>query len=238
MIHSFTRLARSTILAAMRLMTGLRVNHQAPLPKTPCVFYANHRSNGDAILVMCGLPGWALDKARPVAARDYWASSPLKLWLGQEVCRGLLIDRIRPARDAVVPPGTEMETQQVANGSCVASEPSPIDQMADACAEGQSLIIFPEGTRNQTEQDLLEFKSGIYRVALRQPDLHFIPVWIDNLNRVLPKGKLLPIPLICSVNFGTPIRLQEGETKEAFLQRARSELLLARPGSKTEGEKQ
>ena len=84
--------------------------------------------------------------------------------------------------------------------------------MADALAFGDSLIVFPEGTRNTTEEVLLPFKSGIYHLARRCPDVDFIPVWMENQGRVLPKGETVPVPMLCSINFGEPIRIAEGES--------------------------
>ncbi len=56
-----------------------------------------------------------------------------------------------------------------------------------------------------------------------------MPVFIENLNRVLPKGEVLPIPILCSVRFGAPLSLQEGEEKSAFLERARLGMLQLAP---------
>ena len=105
----------------------------------------------------------------------------------------------------------------------------PIEQMAAALDEGSSLILFPEGTRNLTDMALLPFKSGIYRLALTRPGVEMVPVWIANLNRVMPKGELVPVPLICTVAFGVPLLLHEREEKTAFLERARAALLQLRP---------
>ena len=103
--------------------------------------------------------------------------------------------------------------------------------MADAIDAGDSLIVFPEGTRNTTDAKLLPLKSGIYRLATARPDVEFVPVWINNLNRVLPKGELLPIPVLCTVSFGVPLKVDEGEAKDAFLERARDALLALAPSA-------
>jgi 1-acyl-sn-glycerol-3-phosphate acyltransferase len=101
--------------------------------------------------------------------------------------------------------------------------------MIAALDEGSSLILFPEGTRNLTEMPLLPFKSGLYRLALARPGVEMVPVWIANLNRAMPKGELIPVPILCTVSFGMPVRLREGEEKTAFLERARASLLSLRP---------
>jgi len=56
-----------------------------------------------------------------------------------------------------------------------------------------------------------------------------IPVWIANLNRVMPKGRVLPLPLLCTTSFGAPLQLEEGEDKAAFLARTRDALLALAP---------
>ena len=108
-------------------------------------------------------------------------------------------------------------------------EDDPIALMAASLDAGTSLILFPEGTRNTTDERLLRFKSGLFHLANARPQVELIPVWIENLNRVMPKGEFVPIPLLCTVTFGAPLRLQEGEDKAAFLERARSALLAAAP---------
>jgi 1-acyl-sn-glycerol-3-phosphate acyltransferase len=95
--------------------------------------------------------------------------------------------------------------------------------------EGASLILFPEGTRNLTETRLLPFKSGLYHVAKARPDVALVPVWIENLNRVMPKGEIVPIPLLCTVTFGAPVQLAAGEDKSGFLERSRAALLALAP---------
>ena len=105
----------------------------------------------------------------------------------------------------------------------------PIRQMADVIEHGDSLIVFPEGTRNTTEETLLPFKSGIFHLASTCPDTEFVPVWIENARRVMPKGKLLPLPLLCTLSVGAPIMLAAGEDRDVFVARTRDALLALRP---------
>ena len=90
------------------------------------------------------------------------------------------------------------------------------------------------GTRNISEANLLPFKSGLYHLAKARPDVEFVPVWIENLNRVMPKGEIVPIPLLCSVTLGAPVALGADEEKAAFLERSRNALLALAPHEGTD----
>ncbi|MGB0798365.1 MAG: lysophospholipid acyltransferase family protein [Planktomarina sp.] len=167
------------------------------------IYYANHTSNGDFIMVWTALPKPIRDKTRPVAASDYWFKSKLRKFVGEHVVKAVLIDRNPETRNA-----------------------DPVELMTDALNEGSSLIIFPEGKRNQSEDDkLLRFKTGLYHVLKANPHVEAVPAWIENLNRILPKGTLLPIPLICTVTYGAPLKIKENETKGQFLGRAHKALI-------------
>lgn len=170
------------------------------------VYFANHTSNGDFVLIWTVLPAPLRRRTRPVAALDYWLTSPLRSFIGRNVFNAVLIER-RP----------ELRSED------------PIAQMADALDQGSSLILFPEGTRNTTEDVLLPFKSGLFHLATAKPYVDLVPVWISNLNHVMPKGEVIPLPLICTVTFGAALHLAEGEMKEVFLNRARTALLALRP---------
>ncbi len=191
-----------------KLLTGVRALWRGEGPVLRLrVYYANHRSHVDFLLVWASLPPALRRQARPVAGADYWLDGKFKRWLITRVLRAVLIDR-RPERDG----------------------PNPVEQMADAIRAGDSLIVFPEGTRNLGDE-LLPFKSGIFHLARTLPWIEFVPVWIENLDRVMPKGSVVPIPLLCTLTFGTPITLQPDEEKDAFLQRARTALLDLAPTS-------
>ena len=106
---------------------------------------------------------------------------------------------------------------------------NPVDQMVEALDQGSSLILFPEGGRNSSDQPLLPFKSGLYHLAKARPEVDLVPVWIANLNRVMPKGEIIPVPLICTLTFGAPLHLASDESKDAFLVRASQALLALQP---------
>ena len=192
-------------------ITGVRPKFEGDISFSPekKVYFANHASHGDFVMVWISLPKKWRKLARPVAGADYWLKGKFRRFIINNVFNGLLIMR---------------------NGN----DPKAItQQMSAALQEGSSLIIFPEGTRNMDDDvTLLPFKSGIYHLARENPDVQFVPIWIDNINRVLPKGKLIPVPIICEVNIGQEIQLFPGESKDDFLQRARDAMLALAPEGK------
>jgi len=209
---TIARLVAALVVGFARLVTAVRPEWRGCLPAPGArVYFANHASHGDFVLIWTVLPQALRTTTRPVAARDYWGGTGLRAFIGRNVFNAVLIDR--------------MPNPQ---------QPRPIEQLGGVLAEGLSLIFFPEGTRNTTEEILLPFKSGLYRLARENPDVEFVPVWIDNLSRVMPKGHVLPVPLLCSVTFGAPLQLAADEDKDVFLARARTALLhLRRRGDDT-----
>ncbi len=196
------RLLASALCGFARALTGVRALWLGSEPDArPRVYFANHRSHGDFVLIWASLPPPLRRRTRPVAGADYWLTTPLRRFLINRVFRGVCIDR-RPGR----------------------SGPNPVAQMGEALAAGESLILFPEGTRNMGD-GLLPFKSGLHHLAKAHPEAELIPVWIENLGRVMPKGSLIPVPLLCTLSFGPPLTPVEGESRDTFLTRARAALL-------------
>jgi 1-acyl-sn-glycerol-3-phosphate acyltransferase len=164
------------------------------------VYFANHTSHLDALVVWASLPSEVRKVTRPVAAKDYWTKGPVRRYLADSF-NALLIDR------------TDIKVHR-----------SPVDLMIREAGEKYSLIVFPEGSRNTTGE-LGEFKSGLYHLSKKRPDWELIPVYIDNLNRVLPRGEFFPVPLLSCITFGPPIWLEPTENKADFLERARNALI-------------
>jgi 1-acyl-sn-glycerol-3-phosphate acyltransferase len=206
------RLVAALIIGFVRLLTGAQAFWRSGRPNAAQrIFFANHASHGDFVLLWASLPPWLRRRTRPVAGADYWNKSALRRFIGGRVFRAVLIDRERKASQSG------------------ADSPDPIDQMVAALAGGDSLILFPEGTRNTTDALLLPFKSGLFHLAMQYPRAELVPVWINNLARVMPKGQMLPIPLLCTVTFGASLTRIDGEDKAAFLERARDAMLALRP---------
>lgn len=203
-------LVRHCIVVGAGLITGLRALWGSTGPTAnQTIYFANHTSHGDFVLLWAALPPDLRTLTRPVAGEDYWNQSALRRFIGRDVFNALMIRRDATARS----PGSG----------------DPLAQMGAALTAGDSLILFPEGTRNTGEEVLLPLKSGIYHLSRGFGHVRFVPVWIENLKRVLPKGALLPVPLACSVRFGEPLALMPQEDKQQFLQRARHALLDLRP---------
>lgn len=196
------------VIGFARALTGVRARWVpgSTAHATQTLYFANHASHGDFVLIWATLPPDLRARTRPVAAADYWGRGGLRGFVGAEVFHAVLIDR-----------------------SPQAGGPDPVQQMAQVLQGGDSLIMFPEGTRNTGDDPLLPLKSGLYRLACECPGVRLVPVWIENLRRVLPKGAVIPLPLACTVHYGTPLALGEGEDKAAFLARARAALLALRP---------
>ena len=181
----------------IRVVCGVKLLPAEALPSTPTIYFANHSSHLDFTTIWAALPGSVRARVRPVAGRDYWEKTPRRLRIAKDFFNAVLIERQRVT---------------------VAS--NPLEPMLAALDAGASLIVFPEGTRSLDGQ-IQPFKSGLHHLAKARPDVALVPIYLQDLNRILPKGDFLPVPLLGSLSLGAPLRLMPDETKPAFLQRAR-----------------
>ena len=184
-----------------RLITGAQGHWYGSPPKAEqSIYFANHQSHFDWVLIWAALPRDLRAQTRPIAARDYWTATPFKHWLTREVFNAVYVSRVR------------------------SEDEDPLEPLAEALRNGDSLVIFPEGTRGNKGEPQA-FKAGLYHLAEQFPDVQLIPTWIDNVQRVMPKGEVVPVPILCSVTFGAPLQLAPGEDKRAFLARARDAVM-------------
>jgi 1-acyl-sn-glycerol-3-phosphate acyltransferase len=188
-----------------RLITGAQGHWKGSPPKAEQrIYFANHQSHFDWVMIWAALPRELRAGTRPIAARDYWTGSRFKTWLTTEVFHAVYVSRQR----------TE--------------DQDPLEPLIEALTNGDSLVIFPEGTRSN-KGDPQPFKSGLYHLAQQFPQVPLIPAWIDNVQRVMPKGEVVPVPILCTVTFGAPMQLQPDEDKRDFLERARQAVIDLRP---------
>lgn len=192
------------LLTFVRLLTGAQARWQGCPPKAEQrIYFANHQSHADLVLIWAALPKELRSRVRPIAARDYWTANAFKRWITTRIFNAVYVNRQRT------------------------DEQDPLEPLVQALDKGDSIILFPEGTRGHTGTPQA-FKSGLYNLASRFPDVVLVPAWINNVQRVMPKGEVVPVPILCSVTFGAPIQLQPDEDRQQFLERARAAVLALR----------
>jgi 1-acyl-sn-glycerol-3-phosphate acyltransferase len=192
------------LLGLVRLLTGAQARWYGCPPKAEQrIYFANHQSHADLVLMWAALPQELRSITRPIAAKDYWTASTFKRWITTEVFNAVYVEREKKG------------------------DADPLQPLIDALESGDSLILFPEGTRGFTE-DPQPFKSGLYNLARRFPGVVLVPAWIHNVQRVMPKGEVVPVPVLCSVTFGAPVALSENEPRADFLVRAREAVMAMR----------
>ena len=189
------------LLGLIRLLTGAQARWQGCPPKAEQrIYFANHQSHADLVLIWAALPEELRSITRPIAAKDYWTKTAFKRWITTSVFHAIYVDRVKTG------------------------DQDPLEPLVEALTNGDSIILFPEGTRGNQEEPQ-HFKSGLYNLAIKFPHVVLVPAWINNVQRVMPKGEVVPVPILCSVTFGAPVVLQEGEERNTFLTRARQSVL-------------
>jgi 1-acyl-sn-glycerol-3-phosphate acyltransferase len=194
-----------------RLISGATARWTAPLdPARQRVYFANHTSHLDFIIIWSSLPPAMRARTRPVAGSDYWGKGPIRRYLSTRVFNAILIERATAG-----------------SGNAISAASRSIESIAAGMGDHSSIIVFPEGTRSLTGE-VLPFKSGLYHLLRIKPDLEVVPVYLANMNRILPKGEVLPVPLIGRVIVGAPMTFNPAEDKQSFLSRAREAMLALR----------
>ena len=246
------------LLGFVRLLTGSQARWYGCPPKAEQrIYFANHQSHADMVLIWAALPEELRSITRPIAAKDYWTKTPFRQWITTAVFNAVYVDRqATPARPATAPaPGPTGVLDALAQASAEADtamaggpdpspeapprapspeelraalpESDPLTPLARALESGDSIVIFPEGTRGHGDEPQ-PFKSGLFKLAQMFPHVVLVPAWINNVQRVMPKGEVVPVPILCSVTFGAPIALAPGEERRPFLDRARRAVIALR----------
>lgn len=193
------RLVGEALFGAARFLVGGGARWAGCEPSTrQRIYFANHASHMDTIIVCGALPGYLRAVTHPVAAADYWGGGPVQRFVALKVLNAVLVER---------------------TGS-----KDPLAPLREVLDTGESLIIFPEGTRRAKALPGA-FKSGLYHLAKSFPQAELVPVYLTNLARAYPKGAILPAPISSTAHFGAPIKLEEGEAKAAFLDRAQKAII-------------
>lgn len=198
----------SLLAAAARGITGVQVQWAGCEPdERQRIYFANHTSHLDFVVLWSALPSEIRAHTRPIAAKDYWEETPLRRYLAENVFKAVLVER-----GAMSKANSPEESKFVGR--------SLIEDITAALSERNSLILFPEGTRG-TGDKVGEFRGGLYHLAVRRPDIELVPAYLENMNRILPKGEYLPVPMLSLLTFGKPIQVESHENRDAFLERAR-----------------
>jgi 1-acyl-sn-glycerol-3-phosphate acyltransferase len=195
------RPSSALLVGVVKLLVGAYARWVGTTPSgAQRIYFANHTSHIDTLAIWSSLPGALRRRTRPIAARDYWGSG-VRQYIATRGFGAVLIDRAREDRAT-----------------------DPLEPLRAALRDGDSLILFPEGTRG-TSAVPARFRSGLHRLANEFPAVELVPVYLDNLHRALPKGSLLPVPMVCTVRFGAPLTRIADEAREDFLARARAAVM-------------
>ena len=182
------------------LVLGVNVSGVDNLPKVDrgaSIIVANHNSHIDTLILMCLFNCSQILKIHPVAAADYFCNTKFKEFIFTKLLGIIPISRkVRKAKEEEL-----------------------FKNINDKLRAGETIIIYPEGTRGESSE-LNKFKSGVAHIARMNPDIPVIPCYINGPDRILPKGETLWVPFIADVYVSEPIYYDNTSTKE-FTERIR-----------------
>lgn len=195
-----------------RVFTGVRPKYLSQLSSQKnYIYYANHSSHLDGIIILACFPHQERERIYFVVAADYWKKTFLRRYCANSIFNTILINRHPKILSKVAMENTRQTLDSM-------------EDMHKVLDDGNSLIIFPEGTRGYG-QSIADFKSGIWHLSRKHPEISLVPVYLDNLHRVLPKGSFLAVPMMCKAIIGKPVlATTSAETKQEFLSRLKQSL--------------
>ncbi len=181
----------------LKIIIGVKF-HKANFLKSEKQFIivANHNSHLDTMTILASLPSKIIDKVKPVAAADHFGKTRLKGRLTNYFVNTLLIQRKRDKENL---------------------ENDPINKMIKAIDEGYSLIIFPEGTRGEPEQQQ-PLKPGVAYVLQSRPQTKYVPAFMVGMGKAMPKDDNLILPFNSSLTYGQPTEIKSTEIKDILEQ--------------------
>lgn len=181
----------------LRIIVGVKFDKTDFLKElNQFVIVANHNSHLDTITLLAALPASIIHKVKPVAAGDYFGKNRFTKALSSYFINAVLIDR---------------------KGMKENPENAPIPRMIEELQIGNSLILFPEGTRGNPEE-LQPFKRGIGLVLSKKSEVPYIPAFLTGMGKNLPKGGFIPVPFNSTVRFGKPCLVKSDDSKEIIIQ--------------------
>ena len=179
------------------VVLGLNVRNHKGLPQQgPAIVVANHNSHLDTFVLMTLFPLAQLNRLRPVAAADYFLRNRALAWFTLNIINMIPIERVRAGKRGE----------------------DPLQDCAKALEAGEILLVFPEGTRGESES-LATFKGGVARLKEQYPDLPVVPVYMQGLGRALPKGEYTLVPVVVDVFVGEAVAWSGN--RQAFTQALR-----------------
>jgi 1-acyl-sn-glycerol-3-phosphate acyltransferase len=165
------------------VVLGLNVRNLKALPRQgPAIVVANHNSHLDTFVLMTLFPLSLLHRLRPVAAADYFLKNRVLAWFTLNIMNMIPLDRTKVGKRGE----------------------DPLENCAKALAGGEILLVYPEGTRGETEA-LAKFKGGVARLKEQYPDVPVVPVYMQGLSRALPKGEIALVPVVVDVFVGEAV---------------------------------